>query len=164
MFCCLGWCYEQKLDQNHWFSYTNTTEMSPKSPTRASISSTSFWSRIISRYTRTIYASRGLHFRGDRSPPKCTNRSQVPLKTEAFGKFQLRPRLGREPPYQCVGVCPTRHVQKSEDCELWKCICKNLGHTNLRCASWCRYEISGTLHHNPHPGTWDVNWNPACFL
>ena len=96
VFCCLGWCYEQKLDQNHWFSYTNTTEMSPKSPTRASISSTSFWSRIISRYTRTIYASRYLHFRGDISPPKCTYRSHILIKTEAFGKFQLRPR---EPPY-----------------------------------------------------------------
>ena len=55
------------------------------------------------KYTRTIYASRGLHFRGDISPPICSNRSQVLLKTEAFGKFQLRPCHDVSRPTKCCG-------------------------------------------------------------
>ena len=70
--------------------------MSPKPPNWSVFFSTSFWSKIISRYTRTIYASRALHFRGDISSPMTTNHSQVLLKTEVLGKFQLWPR---EPPY-----------------------------------------------------------------
>ena len=85
-----------KQVQNSTFS-TKLMQITVKSPTCTVFLSTSFWSRIISRYTRTIYASRSVHFRGDISSPMCTNHSQVLLKTEAFGKFQPRPR---EPPYQ----------------------------------------------------------------
>ena len=87
----------QNFDQNHWFPYTNTTEMSPKPPNWNVFFSTSFWSKIFSRYTRTIYRSRAaLDFRSEICRPMYKNHSQVLLKTEVLGKFQL---WTREPPY-----------------------------------------------------------------
>ena len=83
-------------------------EISPNSPTGRVFFSTSFWSKIISRYTRTIYASRALQIRGDIRPSMCTNHSQVLLKTEAFEKFQLWPR---EPPSIGGGLLLSQKIQ-----------------------------------------------------
>ena len=86
-----------KQVQNSTFS-TKLMQITGKSPTSSLFLSTSFSTWKKTKYTGTIYASSFLHFRGDRSPRKCTNRSPVLIKTEAFGKFQLRSRLRREPP------------------------------------------------------------------
>ena len=90
----LGLGCPPELIQNHrkWLGQTG---ISPKPPTWNLFFFTSFWSKIISRYTGTIYRSRAFQIRVDIRSPMRTNHSQMLLKTEVLGKFQLWPR---EPP------------------------------------------------------------------
>ena len=99
----------QILDQNHWLPCTKlklskSTETSPNPPNSNSCFSASFWCKLMSRYTRTIYRSIALRTRATIRCTIRTNHSQVLPKTEIFGRFQLHTRVWRELAYPCAGA------------------------------------------------------------